>query len=349
MAQVESPHLGRWTIGRIDAILKSIPADEQKALSHPMNSLSRFFFAVLLMASSALTAAGCGIACLALINLAPAAIWGEGILLVSLFLTGIPSLVAGLFLFGWIFKNVMGWLEYGLQPPRNTPAAPQAIFMGITVISGATAIFIAINGLYPQFFDLAWREQIRLGNGEVKVVETRRTYERTGLRLHEFKDARLKSTELSLEPAPGEPRVSVKTPLQPVYLNQFDGVWYVVLVGPDKGENPELPKDGWGSDYNTMGQRLAILNGRKFEPARWEKAPKAIVFRNLLAADIFDLPQLQTTGKHVMNLDEKQSLSYRYVNTASVPHPLRITRSEAMKMPMLAEYRQAIDDLIKPP
>ncbi|MEO8389832.1 MAG: hypothetical protein ABI893_08685 [Polaromonas sp.] len=304
------------------------------------------------MASSGLIAAGFGVGCLLLINLAPTLIWGEEILLVSPYFTGLPSMAAGLFVFAWLFKNVLGWLDYGFEPPRKSPAAPQAIFMGITLAAGAAAIYIATNGLHPQFFDLAWREQIRLGNGELKVVETRRTYERTGWRLHEFKDVRLLNTELSFEPAPGEAKVSIKTPLQPVYLNQFDRVWYVVLVGPDKGlnpENPGRPKDGWGSDYNTMGQRLAILNGQQFEPAPWEKAPKAMVFRNLLAEDIYDLPSVIATGQRVVNLDEKQTLSYRYVHTASVAHPLRITRSEAMKTPMLAEYRQAIDDLIKPP
>lgn len=311
-----------------------------------MNMVSRFFFAVLFVVSSAMTAAAFGLACFVLINLAPTAIWGMEILLVSPFFTGLPSVAAGLFVFAWLFKNVLGWLEYGMQPPRATPAVPQTIFMGISLASGAAAIFIAMNGLYPQFFDVAWREQIRLANGEVKVVETRRTYERTGWRLREFKDVRLHSTELSFEPAPGAPRVSVKTPLLPVYLNQIDGIWYLVLV---KRWDAATPKDGWGSDYNTMGQRLAVLNGQKFEPAPWEKAPQAIVFRNLLAEDIFDLSQAQAAGKHVMNLDEKQTLSYRYVNTASVPHPLRITRSEAMKTPMLAEYRQAIADLLKPP
>lgn len=314
-----------------------------------MTLLSRFFFKLLFMVASALVAAAFGLACLLLINLAPTFIWGEEILLVSPFFTVLPSALAGLFVFAWLFQNVLGWLEHGMQPPRATPAVPQAIFTGISLASGAVAVFIAMNGLYPQFFDVAWREEIRLANGEVKVVETRRTYERTGRRLREFKDVRLHSTELSFEPAPGSPRVSFKTPLQPVYLNQFDGIWYLVTVGADKGVNATLPEDGWGRDFNTMGQRLVVLNGRRFEPAPREKAPKAVVFRNLLAEDIFDLPQVQAAGKHVMNLDDKQALSYRYVHTESVAHPLRITRSEAMKTPMLGEYRQAIADLVKPP
>jgi hypothetical protein len=327
-------------------MLKGIHGDASAAKSDLMNLLSRFFFKVLFVAASGLFAAAIGGGCLLLINLAPMAIWGEEILLVSPFFTALPSLAAGLFLFAWFFKIALEWFEYGFQPPRKAPAVPQSIFMGIILASGAAVVFIAMNGLRPQFFDVAWREEIRLGNGEVKVVETRRTYERTGWRLHEFKNARPHSTELSFEPAPGAPRVSLKTPLLPVYLNQIDGIWYLVLV---KRWDAATPKDEWGSDFNTMGQRLVVLNGRQFEPASWEKAPKAIVFRNLLAEDIFDLSQVQAAGKHIMNLDEKQTLNYRYVHTASVSHPLRITRSEAMKTPMLAEYRQAIADLIKPP
>lgn len=314
-----------------------------------MNSLSRYFFKVLFVASSGLTAAGIGIACFLLINLAPTVIWGDEILVVSPYFTGIPSLVAGFFVFAWFFKNVLEWLNYGFQPQQRSPSGPQFIFTGVTIALGIAAIFTATNGLYSQFFDLAWREEIRLGNGELKVVETRRTYERTGWRLHEFKDARLQSTELSFEPAAGEPKVSVITQFQPIYLNRFDGIWYLVLAGLDDSLNQALPKENWGSSYNTMGHRLATLDGREFKPISWEKAPRSIVFHNLLSTTIFDLAKVKATEKHVMTLGEKQTLMYRYVNTPPNPDPLRITRSEAMKTPMIAEYRQAIDDLIKPP
>jgi hypothetical protein len=314
-----------------------------------MNMVSRFFFAVLFVVSSAMTAAAFGLACFVLINLAPTLIWGEAILMVSPFITGLPSLAAGLFVSVWFFKNVLEWLNYGLQPPRKSPSVAQIIFMGITIVSGAAAIFIVSHGLYPQFFDLAWREEIRLGNGEVKVVETRRTYERPGFRLNEFKDARLHSTQLSFEAIAGGPKVSVKTQLQPVYLNQLDGVWYLVLVGQDDGLKRTLRHENWGGNYNTLGQRLAILNGSEFEPVPWEKAPGAIVFHNLSSTDIFDLAKAKAAENHVMTLGEKQTLMYRYVNTPPGPDPLRITRSDAMKTPLRAEYEEAIAGLVKPP
>jgi hypothetical protein len=314
-----------------------------------MHSRARFLFRAFFMASSGAIAAAFGIACIALINLAPVAIWGEEALIFSPFFTVLPSLAAGGFVFVWCFTHHMEWLDAGFTDAQRRPAKPQLVVSGITLAAGLAALYIAANGLYPKFFELAWREEIRLGNGRRAVVETRRTYERLDfVRLREFGNVRLNSTQLSVEPAAGEPRVSVSTLLQPVYLNQIDGVWYLVLAGRDDSRERGLPRDNWGNGYNTLGQRLAILNGTTFEAAPWEKAPTAIVFRNLLSADIFDLAKAKAAEKHLMTLYEKQTLAYRYVNTPG-PDPLRITRSEAMKTPLLAEYQEAIAGLIKPP
>jgi hypothetical protein len=243
----------------------------------------------------------------------------------------------------------MEWLDAGFPASQRSPSTPQLITSAITLAAGVAALYIAVNGLHPKFFELAWREEIRLGNGGLKVVETRRTYERLDFfRLSEFKNVRLQRTQLSFEPVAGEPRVSVSTALQPVYLNQMDGAWYLVLAGREGGLNAEQPKDEWGGDYNTLGQRLAILKGRRFEPAPWEKAPRSLVLRNLLSADIFDLAKAKAAEKHLMTLYEKQTLAYRYVNMPG-PDPLRITRSEAMKTPLLEEYQEALAGLIKPP
>jgi hypothetical protein len=159
----------------------------------------------------------------------------------------------------------------------------------ITLAGGLAALYIAVNGLYPKSFELVWREEIRLGNGGLKVVETRRTYERLDfLRLNEFQNVRLQSTQLSFEPAVGEPRVSVTTQLQPVYLNQIDGVWYLVLAGrkgDPHGENRKTPKTtGRRQLFNTLGQRLSDTERGAFEPVPpWEKAPRPIGFFNLLS------------------------------------------------------------------
>lgn len=314
-----------------------------------MQSGSRFLFRALCVSSTGLAAVMIGIACIVLINLAPTAIWGDGILIVSPYLTGIPSFVAAFFVSRWFFIHHMEWLDAGFPASQRSPSTPQLITSAITLAAGVAALYIAVNGLHPKFFELAWREEIRLGNGGLKVVETRRTYERLDFfRLSEFKNVRLQRTQLSFEPVAGEPRVSVSTALQPVYLNQMDGAWYLVLAGREGGLNAEQPKDEWGGDYNTLGQRLAILKGRRFEPAPWEKAPRSLVLRNLLSADIFDLAKAKAAEKHLMTLYEKQTLAYRYVNMPG-PDPLRITRSEAMKTPLLEEYQEALAGLIKPP
>jgi hypothetical protein len=314
-----------------------------------MQSGSRFLFKALFVSSTGLAAAVIGMACIVLINLAPTAILGDGILIVSPYITGIPSLVAAFFVARWCFIHHMEWLDAGFPASQPSPSTPQLISSVITLAGGLAALYIAVNGLYPKSFELVWREEIRLGNGGLKVVETRRTYERLDfLRLNEFQNVRLQSTQLSFEPAVGEPRVSVTTQLQPVYLNQIDGVWYLVLAGRKGDPHGEQPKDDWGDSYNTLGQRLAILNGRAFEPAPWEKAPRPIVFFNLLSTDIFDLAKAKAAENHLVTLYEKQTLAYRYVNTPG-PDPLRITRSEAMKTPLLEEYQEALAGLIKPP
>lgn len=317
-----------------------------------MHSWSRFPFKALFVSSAAAMAAAIGIICIALINLAPVVFWGYEILLASPFFTGIPSLVAGIFVFRWCFIRQMEWFDAGFPESQQSPSRPQLLFSSVTLLAGLAALFVAVNGLYPRFFELAQREEIRLGNGGLTVVDTLRTYERLGaLRLSEFKNVRLHSTQLSFEPATGEPRVSFKTQLQPVYLNQIEGVWYLVLTGQDDRQDPIQSKDkeDWGNNYNTLGQRLAILNGHEFKPATWEKAPRSIVFQNLLPADPLDLPNAKTAEKHLMTLYEKQTRAYRYVNTPLGPDPLRITRSEAMKTPLLTEYQEAVADLVKPP
>jgi len=315
-----------------------------------MQSGSRFLYKALFKASSGVIAAAFGIACFTLINLAPIAIWGEQILIVSPFFTVMPSLAAGFFVSAWCFTNHMQWLDDGFTDAQHRPAKPQLIVSGIALVAGVAALYIAVLGWYPRFFEVVWREEIRLGNGDRTVVETSRTYERLDfIRLREFGEVRLNSTRLSFEPAAGQPRVSVSTRLQPVYLNQIGGVWYLVLAGRDDSRERGRPGDNWGNNYNTLQQRLAVLNGGTFEAAPWEKAPAAIVFHNLLSTEIFDLAKARAAEKHLMSLGEKQTLAYRYVNTAPGPDALRITRSEAMKTPLLAEYQEAVAGLVKPP
>lgn len=314
-----------------------------------MHSGSRFFFKAFLKASSVVIAAAFGIACVALINLAPFAMLGEEARIFSLFFTVLPSLAAGSFVFAWCYKHHMEWLNAGFTAAQSRPAKPQLLVSGIALAAGLAALYIAVIGLHPKFFELAWREEIRLANGARMVVETGRTYERLDLiRLRELGEVRLRSTRLSFEPAAGQPPVSVSTRLQPVYLNQIDGVWYLVLAGRDDSRERARPGDNWGTDYNTLQQRLAILKGNTFEAAPWEKAPAAIVFHNLLSTDIFDLAKAKAAEKHLMTLYEKQTLAYRYVNMPG-PDPLRITRSKAMNTPLLEAYQEAIAGLIKPP
>jgi hypothetical protein len=315
-----------------------------------MQSWTRFLFKAFFVASCAFTAAGFGLACIALINLAPVALWGEGVLLFTPFLTVPLSIPAGGLVYLWCYTHQMEWLDAGFTDSQRYPSKPQLIVSSIGFVAGLAALHIAVNGFYPKNFDLAWREEIRLGNGGRAVVETRRTYERLDfLRLSEFKNVRLNSSQLNFEPTAGEPRVSITTPLQPVYLNQIDGVWYLVLADREDSSEQMQPKTSWGKGYNTLGQRLMVLKGRAFEASPWEAAPTAIVFRNLLSADIFDLAKARAAEKHLVTLAEKQTLAYRYVNTSPGPDPLRITRNEAMKAPLLAEYQEAIAGLIKPP
>jgi hypothetical protein len=298
--------------------------------------------------SAAVVAAGIAISIVFAVNYAPVLIWGSDVLIVSPYFTGIPSLIAGVIVFGICFTKIQAWLCDGLSKIESRPSIYRLVFAISSMLIGLFCIYLSSIGLRSQFFKVKWTEEIRLDNGELITLQRLRTYQRFGFRIEKYKDSRVENTTLIFEPSKGEPKVTLKTALEPVYLNFFEGKWFLVLSGRDEYRDKALNPDeqDWGKEYNTMGQRLAILDGGKFIPTTWDKAPNAIVLYNLITNEVFKIEKYYGDSPHIVLEAEKRELIRAHLERPPGPDPLRITRHQAMKKSMEVEYKTSKEEII---
>jgi len=179
---------------------------------------------------------------------------------------------------------------------------------------------------YDRFFELEWDEEVQLHDGRVIVVHVKRNYERQQQSVlpYDADSIQFRGIELTFN-ATSSQRVAVKT-RQPIgCLDQFDGVWFLVISGQGPFGDPNESPTRWGRDFTTNEQRLAKLIDGEFRPIEWQQAPSAL--RNLnLTSNLFYSDFSSWNGK-LLTLEMKKGLRVKhgFPSTAQITRPLRMT------------------------
>lgn len=137
---------------------------------------------------------------------------------------------------------------------------------------------------YPQFFDIAWDEEVKLDGGRIMAAHVKNTYERRKKNADEYDEINIqfRRKELSFERSPGQIYI-LKTRMPVSYLGQFSDKWYLVISGQGPyGNFPDEMPDRWGKDFTTREQRVAVLENEAFQPILWEHAPSELRTMNLM-------------------------------------------------------------------
>lgn len=145
-------------------------------------------------------------------------------------------------------------------------------------------ILLAVAGCskeYPQFFDIAWDEEVKLHDGRMIVVHIKRTYERRGGQQHEQYPAypRLTSMTFSFERKKGQIFEHTFNRGTLYFLDEKNGIWYIGY-NADKGD---ASVDIGNTD---IFPHVALLNldGSISKPKDWTEIPSEIKDVNILPA-----------------------------------------------------------------
>ena len=149
--------------------------------------------------------------------------------------------------------------------------------LAILMILGSA--YIAKFGLYPQFFDIAWDEEVQLHDGRVIVVQIKRLYQRKGMGLERYpQDPYRLGMVFSFEPGLNGSKFThyfKKGGLN--FIDHFDGKWYIGYYADEGDLSSEL-----GS--RKIYPHVAILNsdGTITKPDSWGEVPEQIKEANVM-------------------------------------------------------------------
>lgn len=163
-------------------------------------------------------------------------------------------------------------------------------------------------GLYPRQFDISWKEEIQLHDGQTMWIDVKQTYERRGLRLSRYEDATLRRTELGFD-AGGGHRVVFGSRLGLRLLDRVNKSWYVVLWGQGPyGNHPDEMPSHWGEDYSIKEERIAKFDGSNFVPISWDDAPPGAITRTNLGPRILSVEKLAEFDGKRISLKHKEAI-----------------------------------------
>ncbi len=183
---------------------------------------------------------------------------------------------------------------------------------GLAITTALAVAYVLKFGLYPQFFDIEWNEEVLLHDRQVIVVHVKRTYERRD-RFSKYEHTSFRRNELLFDSASGEGRITLSSRLGISYLDRIDGIWYAVLFGQGPyGNYPDEMPDRWGRDYTVREERLVRLVTDKFMPVSWDSAPPGAILHNNLVVGSMPLEVLAGFDGKKMSLDDKKRLRADY-------------------------------------
>jgi hypothetical protein len=184
-----------------------------------------------------------------------------------------------------------------------------------TAITTALALPALTGCYYDQYFEVSWDEEVKLHDGRVIVVKLKFFYERLS-RTSKYGKAILRDTELSFDAGLPRGRVTqLFKRVRPVMLDQFEGIWYVVLQGLGGSDSPKTSGQDWGETQNFYADRIARLGSSGFEAIPIHELPKPLDNKNLLH-DYAPVEEWVAFGGRLVDLNTKATYSAKYR-----PHP----------------------------
>ncbi len=137
---------------------------------------------------------------------------------------------------------------------------------------------------WDRFFELGWEEAVQLHDGQVIVVKRKQTYEPLGSSFTRYGGTIIRrDSTLSLD-AGGN--IGVVTRLfkgfRPMFLGQYEGVWYAVLYGGYYANSRKLPGQDWGELEGPSGQWAIKLVDGKWVPISMSNLPEPFQRPNML-------------------------------------------------------------------
>ena len=171
--------------------------------------------------------------------------------------------------------------------------------------------------VYGKNFDLEWDEEVQLHDGRTIVVHLKYTYRRLyqGLTPYSGTNQPLDTT-LSFDA--GIPTGVVTQWFKgflPMFLGQYDGVWYAVLYGNYYDDSRKVPGQDWGEMEGPYGQWAIKLIDGAWKPISMAELPSVFQTPNVLmlygsAQEHADFAGHRVTLQDKANWLEKHPLGY---------------------------------------
>ena len=149
--------------------------------------------------------------------------------------------------------------------------------LAIAVVLGVT--YVMNFGLYPQFYDIQYDEEVKLHDGKIILVHIKRAYQRKGLQLEKYpKFPYRMGMEFGFDSGSSGQRFSHYLKRgNLLFLDQKDGRWYIGY-GMDEGD----PSAELGSRLIYPNVAILNVNGSIAKPKSWDEVPSDITEANIM-------------------------------------------------------------------
>lgn len=201
--------------------------------------------------------------------------------------------------------------QYPLRKGTAMRIDPKKLLVWLCLGVIAFVLYAYTIGLYPRYFDLTWDEEVQLHDGRVIVVRRKHTFERLHRELGPYTSAIARDTELSFDTGGSTGRVTqVFKGFDPMFLDQYQGVWYAITMGGAYNKSDEIPGQNWGLNWYDCNH-VAALHGSKFKPISIHDLPAVFQRHNMLLL-LGDVDEQASFDGKLVTLRDKADWSRRH-------------------------------------
>lgn len=180
-----------------------------------------------------------------------------------------------------------------------------------------TALFLC-GCIYGRNFDFEWDEEVQLHDGRTTWVHLKHSYERLSLGFMPYSGSIIpRDTTLTFDAgSPSGVVTQLFKGFHPMFLGQYDAVWYAVLYGDYYGSR-KLPGQDWGDLEGPYGQwAIKLVNG-VWRPISMAELPALFQTPNVLMLYGTAQEHSEFSGRRVSLKDkadwiEKHPLGYSH-------------------------------------
>jgi hypothetical protein len=181
---------------------------------------------------------------------------------------------------------------------------------------------------WDKHFDLSWEEEVQLHDGRVIVVKREQTYERLGTSFTRYGGSSIaRDATLTLD-AGGTTGVVTQLfkGFRPMFIGQYEGIWYAVIYGGYYRRSREIPGQDWGELEGPYGQWALKMVDGKWLPISMGNLPSAFQEPNMLLLYGKAAEHAEFDGKRVTLSDKRAWLLKHPLGYAHI----RLTRPTAL-------------------